>query len=82
MTEYPQRLVSLAVRAKPPLERLAAVQAVLARCRAELGAGGRVLLRYSGTENKLRLLVEAPQAERVEHWARELAAAIARDVGA
>jgi phosphoglucosamine mutase len=70
--KYPQLLVNLRVREKIPLEQLPEVTAVVRDVEKELGASGRILLRYSGTEAKIRLLVETreeamlqPTADRI-----------------
>lgn len=61
---------------KPPLDSLTGLSAVLAEADAALTPlGGRQLLRYSGTESILRVLVEGPQTELVEGWASRLAEA-------
>jgi phosphoglucosamine mutase len=72
MSKYPQLLVNLKVRERVPLEQLPEVMDTLRAVEAELGTQGRVLLRYSGTEAKIRLLVETrdpallqPTADRV-----------------
>jgi phosphoglucosamine mutase len=82
MTEYPQALISLKVTEKRPLEDLTVLQKALQRCRDDLGKDGRVLLRYSGTEPKVRLLVEAREKGAVERWVGELSAVIRREIGA
>ena len=71
----PQELRNLHCDKKPPLERLIGLQQVLARCQKELGGEGRVLLRYSGTEPLLRIMVEGPSRARVTAMAKSLAAA-------
>ncbi len=61
-TPAPQLLRNLAVREKRPLSELAGVQRAIAAAEAALGEEGRVLVRFSGTENKVRVLVEGPDA--------------------
>jgi len=77
MTEYPQRLVSLPVREKLPIHTIPALAEAIKACEAALGDSGRVIVRYSGTEPKLRLLVEAREAEVVDHWIAALSQAVA-----
>jgi phosphoglucosamine mutase len=76
MTRYPQVLVNVKVGAKRPLDELAAVTALIARCESDLGGDGRVLVRYSGTEPKARVMVEGPDESRIQSWAQEIAAAL------
>ena len=82
MTEYPQSLVSFKVREKPPLEKLSRLQAVLAECEVALAGKGRTVVRYSGTEPKIRVLVEAAEEATVEHWRDRLVEAIREEIGA
>jgi phosphoglucosamine mutase len=72
MREYPQSLVNLKVRTKPPLDSLPALQAALREAEEAFGPLGRHLIRYSGTENKVRILVEHRDAAVVEAWAARL----------
>jgi phosphoglucosamine mutase len=72
MRKYPQLLVNLKVRERIPLEQLPEVTETVKAIEKELGSNGRILLRYSGTEPKIRLLVETrdeallqPVADRV-----------------
>lgn len=81
MQEYPQRLASLRVRDKTPLDRLSRTSAILKECEAALGADGRVLVRYSGTEPKVRVLVEAREEGAVEQWTNALVDALRSEVG-
>jgi phosphoglucosamine mutase len=64
MTRYPQVLLNFEVPDKRPLEELPAVQKAIGAVEKALGADGRVLVRYSGTEKKARVMVEG-QDERV-----------------
>ena len=59
---FPQALVNVEVREKRPLAELPAVARAIAAAERALGAEGRVLVRFSGTENKVRVLVEGPDA--------------------
>lgn len=77
LKKFPQVTAALKVRAKLPLETLTRLPAEIAAIEAELGAQGRVLVRYSGTESKLRLLVEGP-TEAVVRGAMDRLCAAAR----
>ena len=81
MTEYPQKLVSLNVAERKPLDELAHLQEALRQCTEALGDSGRVVVRYSGTESKIRLLVEAREAGDVARWIEALEDAVKRDLG-
>jgi phosphoglucosamine mutase len=69
------------VKEKPPLESLAEVQTLLAAAESELNGKGRVLLRYSGTEPKIRLLLEGRDQATIDHHADRIAAALAEAIG-
>src|SRR5438309_4679227 len=58
LKKYPQALRNLRVRSKPPLEELPDVMELVGQTEKKLSGKGRVLLRYSGTEPKIRLLIE------------------------
>lgn len=73
MERLPQRLVSVRVARKDELASAAAVWDAVRACEDELGQDGRVVVRASGTEPLVRVMVEAPSAERCEHWCREIA---------
>ena len=81
MTEYPQRLVSLKVKEKRPVHEVPVLAAAIRACEAELKEAGRVIVRYSGTEPKIRLLVEASESALVEHWIERLTQAVAEGLG-
>jgi len=70
---YPQVTVNVAVAEKRPLESLPSFQEAVAEVEDELGSAGRVLVRYSGTEKKARVMVEGRDATRVHEIANHLA---------
>jgi phosphoglucosamine mutase len=79
---FPQRIVNVRVRAKPPLDSLPAVAAALAEAERALAGSGRVNLRYSGTEPLARVMVEAERSEDVDRWCDHLASALRAAIGA
>lgn len=80
MTVFPQELCSFAVARKTPLDELSLLPAEITACRAALGESGRTIVRYSGTENKIRILVEAEAEADVKHWIDRLSAAARREL--
>jgi phosphoglucosamine mutase len=78
---FPQTILNVKVRSKPPLESLPEVARVLKEAETALGDSGRVVLRYSGTEPKARVMVEAERPEDVERWAAAIASAIQGSLG-
>ncbi|MCM8535036.1 MAG: phosphoglucosamine mutase [Lentisphaeraceae bacterium] len=81
MEVFPQKLTNIPVSQKPPLESLSLVQKTLKDCEAALGTSGRCVLRYSGTENKLRVLIEAEKQEDVSFWTDKFVASVKEELG-
>jgi phosphoglucosamine mutase len=81
MAEYPQKLVSLKVREKKPIHEVAVLSDAIKACEDDLKDAGRVIVRYSGTEPKIRLLVEASESALVEAWIAKLTQAVADGLG-
>jgi phosphoglucosamine mutase len=79
---YPQTIINVNVRSKPPLEEIAEVSRALKEANRALADSGRIVLRYSGTEPKARVMVEAERAEDVMLWAERIAAAVRSALGA
>ena len=82
MDEYPQENRALKVREKPPIDSVPALAAAITGVETALGSTGRALVRYSGTEKKLRILVECPDEEAANIHADTLAMAVAASIGA
>ncbi len=79
---YPQVLINVPVSRKPNLAELPAVAAAANRAAEILGEEGRLVLRYSGTEPKARVMIEGPEQERIDNLAEDVAAAIRAEIGA
>jgi phosphoglucosamine mutase len=81
-TRFPQLVTHVRVRQKRPFEELEEVLSLLAQAEAEVKTqGGRVLLRYSGTEPKARLLLEGRDPSALEKWNRLICDSIRRQIG-
>ena len=76
LTKFPQLTSALKVKEKIPLDQLSKVKDTIQSLEAELGTRGRVLVRYSGTEAKLRLLIEGPSDAIVQQGMARLDAAV------
>ncbi|MEF8824204.1 MAG: phosphoglucosamine mutase [Desulfohalobiaceae bacterium] len=81
LTPFPQAQVSVPVRSKPPLESAPELQEQLRKAEESLHPKGRVLLRYSGTELKARVMVEGENPDRVRSLADDLAQTVGRCLG-
>ncbi|MBU6410506.1 MAG: phosphoglucosamine mutase [Verrucomicrobia bacterium] len=82
-SRFPQLVTNVKVREKIPFENLDGVLKLVASAENELtAAGGRVLLRYSGTEPKARLLLEGNDRAVLEKWSKQICAAIQNQIGA
>jgi phosphoglucosamine mutase len=78
LVTYPQVLVNVRVRERVDLSTLPAVSAVMARVESRVAGQGRLLVRYSGTEPLLRIMIEGRDEDEIRAWANEIAdAAIA-----
>ncbi|MEN9800352.1 MAG: hypothetical protein RL653_4049 [Pseudomonadota bacterium] len=77
-TPFPQVLLNFAVARKTELGQLPDVMRTIRGVEQKLGKDGRVLVRYSGTEAKVRVMVEGPDARRNDAWAREIGEVLVR----
>ena len=81
LKDYPQIIVNVKVRSKPPLDSLPEVARALSEARAALGENGRIVLRYSGTEPLARVMVEAEHESDVQRFSASLATALRTAIG-
>jgi len=81
MTVFPQKLINVNVASRPPLERVPEIAAAIRSAEARLGREGRVLVRYSGTEPKCRVMVEGPSEETAATLCAEIAAVVRQRLG-
>ncbi|MGR3951474.1 MAG: phosphoglucosamine mutase [Chlamydia sp.] len=79
--KYPQVLLNLPVREKPPLDSIEGYSELLQRIETELGDVGRVLVRYSGTEQIVRVMVEGPKRSLILQYAEEIINHLERYIG-
>ena len=82
LKDYPQVIVNVKVKTKPPLESLLEVVRALTEARSTLGESGRVVLRYSGTEPVVRVMVEAEHDADVQRFSQSIASALRTSIGA
>ena len=80
---FPQIITNIHVKSKPPLSELDGVLDLVKEAEKALSPdGGRVLLRYSGTEPKVRLLLEGPVLADLEKWNQPIADSLKQKIGA
>jgi phosphoglucosamine mutase len=80
MTRFPQVLLNFAVLKKRPFEEMPAVQKVIAAVTQALGVDGRVVVRYSGTESKARVMIEGTDEAGIRAQADEIASTLQREL--
>jgi phosphoglucosamine mutase len=82
MQRVPQVLENVSLPRRRPIEDMASLSRSMRRVQAELGTEGRLLVRWSGTEAKLRIMIEGPDEARLQEWSQEMAEAARRDLSA
>jgi len=81
MDMYPQKLINVDVKSKPDISTMPRIMEVIERTEKELGDDGRVLVRYSGTQNMCRVMVEGPSEGVTDKSCKEIADIIKRVLG-
>jgi phosphoglucosamine mutase len=79
MDRLPQVLENVTLPERMPLDKMRRLNTLTAKVEKTLGDEGRVLVRWSGTEPKLRIMLEGPREDRIRAWALELADAAKKD---
>ncbi|MDY0187227.1 MAG: phosphoglucosamine mutase [Syntrophus sp. (in: bacteria)] len=81
MDIYPQKLINVDVKSKPDISTVPQVMEVIGRIEKELGEEGRILVRYSGTQNMCRVMVEGPSVAVTETYCQEIANIVKKSIG-
>jgi phosphoglucosamine mutase len=81
MTVFPQVLINVDVKSKPPLETIPEVKAAIRKVEKELNGKGRVLVRYSGTQPQCRVMVESLNTENTRFFCDKLAKVVKEAIG-
>ena len=81
MEVFPQKLINVPVKSKPDISTVPQVVAAIKQTEAELGDRGRVLVRYSGTQNACRVMVEGPTDDLTQKYCKQIADAVKAALG-
>jgi phosphoglucosamine mutase len=81
LTTYPQVLLNVRVRERVELNTVPAVAEAIARVEARVAGQGRLLVRYSGTEPLLRVMLEGQRQEQIRGWAQEIVDVVREHLG-
>jgi len=81
MTPYPQKLINVDVRQKPPIDEVKGIAKAVSEAEAALGEEGRILIRYSGTQPMCRVMVEGPTEKITSEIAERLANVVKECIG-
>ncbi len=82
MTLFPQKLINIDVKEKPDINTIPEIAREIGKVESLLGDKGRVLVRYSGTQLKCRVMVEGPTPEETEQYCRRIADVVKASIGA
>jgi phosphoglucosamine mutase len=81
MDIFPQKLINVDVKRKPDIATIPRLMEAIGQAERELGEEGRVLVRYSGTQNMCRVMVEGPSAAVTEKYCRQIADVVLGELG-
>jgi phosphoglucosamine mutase len=81
MDIFPQKLINVDVKRKPDIKDVPKLVEAIRQAESELGGEGRVLVRYSGTQNMCRVMVEGPSDAVTEKYCRQIADVVKSELG-
>ena len=81
MMVFPQKLINIDVKSKPEISTVPEIVEAVEAVEKELGDKGRVLVRYSGTQNMCRVMIEGPTDEKVEKYCKQVADVVKEKLG-
>lgn len=81
ITSYPQVLINVEVKEKKNFDKMIGVKKTIEEVNKELGDNGRILVRYSGTENIARIMIEGEDDKKIRHMADKIAGEIKKEIG-
>ena len=81
LTTYPQVLLNVCVRERVELHTVPAVADAIARVESRVAGQGRLLIRYSGTEPLLRVMLEGQHQDQIQGWAQEIVDVVKEHLG-
>ena len=82
MTRVPQVLESVKLPSKKPIDKMPKLTQAMSSATKRLGTKGRILVRWSGTEAKLRLMAEGPNSDTLSKLVQDMTDAAKRDLSA
>jgi phosphoglucosamine mutase len=81
MDVFPQKLINIDVKRKPEISDIPGLMEIIGQVERALGEEGRVLVRYSGTQNMCRVMVEGPSHGLTEKFSRQIADVVKSEIG-
>ncbi len=81
MQVFPQKLINITVKSKPDIETVPEIVSAIKLAEKALGEKGRVLVRYSGTQQMCRVMVEGPTKEETDKYCEMIAAVVRATIG-
>jgi phosphoglucosamine mutase len=81
MDVFPQKLINIDVKNKPDISGIPSIMEIIGQVERALGEKGRVLVRYSGTQNMCRIMVEGPSRDMTEKYCRQIADVVKSEIG-